>query len=84
LSTTPSCSWRLEVVCGLLDVDEAGVLAKLGVDDLLLHHGLDILEALLQSLIGFEEAMLEEGALIRELLLGCGLGGDEFLDLRQQ
>jgi hypothetical protein len=58
---------------GLLDGDETRVLAKLGVDDPLLHRGVDFLEALVQGLIHLDEPALEQVLLVGELLLDGGL-----------
>jgi hypothetical protein len=73
-----------EVGSSLLNVDEACVLAELGIDDPLLDRSIGVPEALVQGLISFDESALEEVLLVRELLLDGGLLDGELLDLRQQ
>jgi len=72
-------------ICGcLLDGEEARVLAELGVDDALFHHGFGVLETLVHGFVNLDEATLKEFLLIRELLLYGGLLEGNFLDLLEE
>jgi hypothetical protein len=75
----------LAQVCGgLLNGLEANILAKLGVDDPLLHHRFGLLEAVVNVVVNLSEATLQELLLLGQLLLDDSLLDGELADFFEQ